>query len=252
MLNRVAYGSVVIGLALSAHVAAQEEKAKDPPKDSGELTPDEQVQQLQQQYSKTQQEYTRIMAQMRTYPAKFWAIAEKNPKTTAARNALSWILRYGTTDQALMQKASKRFLDDHLSDKDVLTALGSISRFAGGDAEGLYRRVLKENPHPEVKAGATYLLANSLVGNDLRSGSITPQREAELIEKLKDLREQAGDGEYYGRPVTKLLDGMLFEIQHLQIGKTAPEVSGEDIDGAPFKLTEYRGKVVVIDFWGDW
>ncbi len=38
----------------------------------------------------------------------------------------------------------------------------------------------------------------------------------------------------------------------LAIGKPAPEISGEDVDGVKFKLSDYRGKVVVLDFWGDW
>ena len=38
----------------------------------------------------------------------------------------------------------------------------------------------------------------------------------------------------------------------LAIGKVAPEISGEDVDGVKFKLSDYRGKVVVLDFWGDW
>ena len=50
----------------------------------------------------------------------------------------------------------------------------------------------------------------------------------------------------------KSAKGALFEIRHLQVGMTVPEVSGEDIDGKTMKLSEYRGKVVVIDFWGDW
>ena len=38
----------------------------------------------------------------------------------------------------------------------------------------------------------------------------------------------------------------------LAIGKLAPEISGVDVDGRKFKLSDYRGKVVVLDFWGDW
>jgi cytochrome oxidase Cu insertion factor (SCO1/SenC/PrrC family) len=38
----------------------------------------------------------------------------------------------------------------------------------------------------------------------------------------------------------------------LRIGKVAPEISGVDVDGRKFKLSDYRGKVVVLDFWGDW
>lgn len=32
----------------------------------------------------------------------------------------------------------------------------------------------------------------------------------------------------------------------------APDISGEDVDGRPFKLSDYRGKVVVLVFWGHW
>ena len=37
-----------------------------------------------------------------------------------------------------------------------------------------------------------------------------------------------------------------------EIGNQAPEITGEDIDGVAFNLSDYRGKVVVLDFWGDW
>ncbi len=38
----------------------------------------------------------------------------------------------------------------------------------------------------------------------------------------------------------------------LAIGKVAPDIVGEDTDGKAFKLSDYRGKVVVLDFWGHW
>jgi hypothetical protein len=41
-------------------------------------------------------------------------------------------------------------------------------------------------------------------------------------------------------------------LPNLQVGKTAPDIEGEDIDGKKFKLSDYRGKVVLLDFWGHW
>jgi hypothetical protein len=38
----------------------------------------------------------------------------------------------------------------------------------------------------------------------------------------------------------------------LGVGKPAPEIEGEDVDGKPMKLSDYRGKVVLLDFWGNW
>jgi cytochrome oxidase Cu insertion factor (SCO1/SenC/PrrC family) len=36
------------------------------------------------------------------------------------------------------------------------------------------------------------------------------------------------------------------------IGRPSPEIEGRDVDGKPFKLSDYRGKVVALDFWGFW
>jgi cytochrome oxidase Cu insertion factor (SCO1/SenC/PrrC family) len=38
----------------------------------------------------------------------------------------------------------------------------------------------------------------------------------------------------------------------LEVGKVAPEIEGKDVEGKDFKLSDYRGKVVVLDFFGDW
>jgi thiol-disulfide isomerase/thioredoxin len=46
--------------------------------------------------------------------------------------------------------------------------------------------------------------------------------------------------------------GELFQMQHLSIGSKAPEIEGEDIDGKPLKLSDFRGKVVLISFWATW
>lgn len=40
--------------------------------------------------------------------------------------------------------------------------------------------------------------------------------------------------------------------EDLAISKVAPDIVGEDIHGKAFKLSDYRGKVVVLDFWGNW
>ena len=36
------------------------------------------------------------------------------------------------------------------------------------------------------------------------------------------------------------------------VGMRAPQIEGEDIDGKPMRLDDYRGKVVLLDFWGNW
>ena len=43
----------------------------------------------------------------------------------------------------------------------------------------------------------------------------------------------------------------LFDLRYLSVGKAAPEVEGADQDGKPFKLSDYKGKVVLLDFWSE-
>ena len=41
----------------------------------------------------------------------------------------------------------------------------------------------------------------------------------------------------------------LLEIRDRAAGSQAPDTEGEDQDGRRFKLSDYRGKVVLLDFW---
>ena len=35
-------------------------------------------------------------------------------------------------------------------------------------------------------------------------------------------------------------------------GNLCPEIAGFDVDGKPLKLSDYRGKVVLVSFWATW
>ncbi|MCE9534575.1 MAG: TlpA family protein disulfide reductase [Planctomycetes bacterium] len=35
-------------------------------------------------------------------------------------------------------------------------------------------------------------------------------------------------------------------------GQTAPEISGSGVDGKSIRLSEFKGKVVLVDFWATW
>ncbi len=71
-------------------------------------------------------------------------------------------------------------------------------------------------------------------------------------------------GEVRGESLTKGLADLLDEAAAPEattteapadgnwVGKDAPELAGTDIDGNAFKLSDLRGKVVLIDFWATW
>jgi thiol-disulfide isomerase/thioredoxin len=47
-------------------------------------------------------------------------------------------------------------------------------------------------------------------------------------------------------------EARLDEILNLAVGKPAPEIEGVDVNGKSLKLSDYKGKVVVLVFWGSW
>jgi hypothetical protein len=70
---------------------------------------------------------------------------------------------------------------------------------------------------------------------------------------LEEVADKYADIVFAGeRTMGEIAENELFALRNLAIGKTAPDIEGQDLDGVDFKLSDYRGKVVMLDFWGDW
>ena len=75
-----------------------------------------------------------------------------------------------------------------------------------------------------------------------------------VAREIEALFEQAGK-EYgdvkipYEGTVAQKVKAELFEFRHLLVGKEAPDIEGVDQDGQRFKLSDYKGKVMLLDFW---
>lgn len=50
----------------------------------------------------------------------------------------------------------------------------------------------------------------------------------------------------------QVAEAQLDDWRNLAVGKMAPEIEGVDLLGKPLKLSDYRGKVVAMVFWGAW
>ena len=45
---------------------------------------------------------------------------------------------------------------------------------------------------------------------------------------------------------------LLLNIRHATAGGTLPDLTGRRLDGAEGRLSDYRGRVVLLDFWATW
>lgn len=81
--------------------------------------------------------------------------------------------------------------------------------------------------------------------NRLDQGIVSPAQETRIGDYLNALaKKHPVDADY----ISTIRDGLM----RRRVGKAAPEIAGKDLDGVPFKLSDYRGKVVAIYFSGDW
>jgi len=80
-----------------------------------------------------------------------------------------------------------------------------------------------------------------------------PKQAASADEKPDEEKKPSDDKTASGGDKTaKADDSKSTAPIGFNVGNRAPEISGKDTTGKAFRLSEYRGKVVVIDFWGFW
>ncbi len=63
--------------------------------------------------------------------------------------------------------------------------------------------------------------------------------------------KEFAEAEIRGDTVGGWAKSELFDIRHLGIGKRAPKTRGKDQEGADLKLSDYRGKVILLYFWSE-
>lgn len=179
---------------------------------------------------------------------KLWRIVREHPRDAGSAEALAWIARYGVEAERL--RAAEKLVAEHVDSEFLAEACPGFSTLRPS-ARGakILRAMVAGSPHPRVRGTALFHLS-SLVGALAAPG---PERHREEIELLERVRAEFASVRH-GRRGTlgEAADRRLFELRHLRLGATAPEISGKDMDGNPFKLSDYRGRVVLLDFWGHW
>ncbi|MHC4375687.1 MAG: hypothetical protein ACYS26_03710 [Planctomycetota bacterium] len=105
--------------------------------------------------------------------------------------------------------------------------------------EAFLTRVGERSRHPEIQAEALFTLAQ-IWGRD-------EETREKSFELLADIAERFAETEF-GRQA----QDELFRLQNLIVGALAPDFEATTFDGTAFRLSDHRGKVVVLDFFGFW
>ena len=182
-------------------------------------------------------------------PDKLLALAEQDPKSPFALESATWII-LNTPDGPQVEKAADIVRREHIRSTNLVYLCEGLERLRHRTAAQLLRSIMEDNPELDVRAHACFTLATMLKSQANEAGdSQAAQEAARLFERVI---AEYGQVKSEGKTLGDRAKPELSELQRLGVGKVAPEIEGEDVDGRRFKLSDYLGKVVVIDFWGDW
>lgn len=213
--------------------------------------------------AKTQEERNKLIEEFRRndqYAERFLGLANKAPKSETAFNALVWVVTnvqgQGQREGGIVDQAVADLIRDHIDNPKLGMVCQRLQYAQSKSAEHLLRTALAKSPNHEVQAYACAGLAGYLKNKAEESAGIAAAEQAKMLAEAEKLYAEVGekyaDVKDRRGSLAESAKGALFELRHLGIGKQAPEIAGDDIDGKPFKLSDYRGKVVVLDFWGNW
>ena len=227
-----------------------------------------------------------------SFAPRFFAFADAHPGDPLAVDALLWIVGLGQSvnenDQALLPlyaRALEIRAQDHPEDKRLgPLSLENVAYDLSIPAERFLRTMLNQSSSSEARGYACLGLARLLatrrsvaqkpwfeksVKTAFDSYSIarldpgffqyihTAEPQA-LYDEAARLFERTiaefGDLKFprRGQPLAEIAQKSLHELRALSLGSVAPEIAGKDVDDKAFKLTDYRGKVVVLTFSGNW
>ena len=204
------------------------------------------------------------------YLPKIIEIADANRGQPAEVKALVWgcnILINSSEDQKFRYKLrteiGNRLMKDYIQSPEILECMEHLI-YSQPDPHAAAEKILAANKNKNVQGNALLLIGQNAVREiSIRSNG---HRFAKWCKNWSDkklyehayktysrIKDEFPDVPYWrNENLGTIAEMQLFEFDHLGIGDEVEDIIGKDVDGLPLKLSDYRGKVVVLDFWGSW
>ena len=195
-------------------------------------------------------------------------IAKLDPASGVALAALEWILVTETSQSLRAYEAAFGLLaKHHANNPKIAKCISDVAYNLPWDSEAttraalsLLKAVVEHNPDRTTRGQAAIGLAraafNEFTFAESKSRPDTNRLAEEAEKALAAVVRDFGDCQDIRRGDDYSLGAeakrMLFETGHLRIGHEAPDIAGSDLAAVSFKLSDYRGKVVLLVFWASW
>jgi len=151
-----------------------------------------------------------------------------------------------STDKAEQKKCIEQMLESHLDSPELAemgTMLGRLPRMIDQEFADMVRTKMLGSKDADVQGWALFATCKPAIEKADRDSDEYAIAKAALVvfaDKVEDRRLQSE------------ITGAIELREKYGVGCTAPDISGIDLDGVAFKLSDYKGKVIFLDFWGDW
>lgn len=200
-------------------------------------------------------EETQLMA------GKVLKIVEENPKDDVAFDAVAFILEKGVPFGITggdYDKALDIVTEHHAANAKVKNILPTVMG-SGAAGEKLLKAVSEKATDKEAKATALFIrgfmISRKLDDEeDEKQLALLVKQATDFFEQAKKLAPDTKLGKSnstIGQYATDEIEG-LKAATVIGVGKPAPEVASKLLDGKAVKLSDYKGKVVILDIWATW
>lgn len=177
----------------------------------------------------------------------FQAAARDYARTEDAIPFLMWIVKHAETDKAASGLALGTLMSVHVESAGLRELPGLLKRYqrALGKAavEAMLRRIEDQSSSADVSA----LAVLARVEDVAKKAPVDSKEYQAARADLELAASSVNDAELKAR-----LEGTIAAREALSAGAVAQDIEGVDLDGVPFKLSDYKGKIIMLDFWGDW
>jgi len=204
------------------------------------------------QKATSEDEKQKILAKLpgKGYIPEFRAIAEEARGTDTAAQAWLWVLRLIENDSKQAWEVVELLLSEHIQSPAMEELTGELRYAAAEHGEArvveALRAIVAESKLERVRAAGLFTLGAVLLE------SKNAQNKAEGRDCLEAVVAEYGEAQRGDSTYKAAAEGYLFELDNLQIGMSAPDFESIDENGAKWRLSDYKGKVIVVDFWGNW
>lgn len=186
------------------------------------------------------------------YATKMMKLVQANLDQPDVVKGVNWLVT-GAASFPEGQEALK-MLGSSFADKAGIAEAVKQLEYHGLPAEPVLQAVIDKNKNRDERAAALYALGaihfkNFDASADRASAEASKPKALECFQQLY---ADYADVTIQGFKLSDFAAKMFFEMTNLQPGCEAPEIEGKDADGVNFKLSDYRGKYVIVIFWGGW